>query len=177
MVYRTFSGNVYPTICPTSFKEYCLYYSPPVISLLELNSPHSTVLELRSPRASFLPHPRLRLPRPIHRPPLPTDLAPADLHLHPRKRPVDRKIRDFPHCVPAPPAAAAPSPAALPSSGSCSRGRTPCPTSPTTSAAGRRRGPGFVLCDRGAIWSAGLTVGSTVAARWQHLLPMSAARF
>jgi len=81
----------------------------------------------RCSRQSFLPHPRLRLPRLINSLLLPADLAPADLHLHPRKRPVDRKIRDFPHCVPAPPGAVAPLKAALPIQNSRSRGRAPAP--------------------------------------------------
>ncbi len=68
-----------------------------------------SVLELRPPsRTSHLLHPRLRLRRAVDRLLLPADVAPADPpHLHPRKRPVDREIRDFPHCVPALPAGGA----------------------------------------------------------------------
>lgn len=98
---------------------------PPVLKLL----PSKTfgLLMLRFCEPSHLADLRLRLPRPIHRLSRPADLAPADLDLHPRKRRVDRKIRDFPHCVPAPPAAAAPFRAAFPSSNSRSRDTSPPP--------------------------------------------------
>ena len=66
---------------------------------------------------------RLRLPRAVDGFLLPTDIAPAEFNLRPGKRPVDRKIRDFPHCVPALPAGvlAAPAPGFHPFSARCSR--------------------------------------------------------
>jgi len=71
----------HPRITPSHLTVLMLrFFAPSVLTLLPFGQSRF--------EPSHLTHLHLRLPRPIHRLLLPADIAPADLHLHPRKLPV-----------------------------------------------------------------------------------------
>ena len=98
-----------------------------------------SVLELRSPGASFLADLRLRLPRAVDRLPRPADVAPAEVDLRPGKRPVVENPRERLHL--SGPLSLLQTVVAeiLPPAAPFQRRRRP---------AGCRRGPGLVLLHR-----------------------------